>query len=57
MKKDKFENMIGLPNHEIESLARCFLPYIRGYYKSEEGQRAFEEWELTRKPEKPDSAK
>jgi hypothetical protein len=26
MKKDEFKNTTGLPDHEIETLARCFLP-------------------------------
>jgi hypothetical protein len=55
MKKDKFKNTTGLPDHEIEALARCFLPYIREYYESEEGRIAFEEWEREQEPETPDT--
>lgn len=29
---------------QVESLARCLLPQIRGYFATEEGQRKFEEW-------------
>lgn len=34
----------NIPRHELEALARCFLPDIRAFYQSEEGQRKFEEW-------------
>ncbi|MBQ2940036.1 MAG: hypothetical protein IJE00_06665 [Clostridia bacterium] len=30
---------------QIESLARCFLPQIREYFATEEGQREFERWQ------------
>lgn len=33
-----------IPRHELEALARCLLPDIRAFYKSEEGQREFAEW-------------
>ena len=33
-----------VPDHVIESLARCVLPLIQAYYESEEGQREFAEW-------------
>lgn len=33
-----------VPDHIIESLARCILPAIQRYFESEEGQREFEEW-------------
>jgi hypothetical protein len=55
MKKDESKNTTGLPDHEIEALARCFLPYIREYYESEEGRIAFEEWEREQEPETPDT--
>jgi hypothetical protein len=44
-KKRKFVNKTNLPDHEIRALARCFLPYIREFYATEEGRREFEEWE------------
>ena len=34
----------GIPEHEIEALARCLLPEIRKFFESEEGKREFEEW-------------
>ena len=44
MKKKKFKNTSWLPDHEIESLARNFLPQIVAFYETEEGQKEFEEW-------------
>ena len=35
---------IGIPQQEIEALARCLLPQIQKFYESEEGKREFEEW-------------
>ena len=34
----------GIPQHEIESLARCLLPEIQKFFESEEGKREFEKW-------------
>lgn len=33
-----------IPKHELESLARCFLPSILSFFQSEEGKKEFEEW-------------
>jgi len=33
-----------IPEHEIEALARCLLPEIQKFFKSEEGKQEFEEW-------------
>lgn len=33
-----------IPDHVIESLARCVLPLIRAYFESEEGKREFAAW-------------
>ena len=41
----KKENKSTIPYHEIEALAECFLPFIREYYDSEEGQKEFDEWQ------------
>ena len=48
MKEIKTEKNTAIPDHEIEALAQCFLQAIREYFESEEGQRAFEEWQLER---------
>ena len=34
----------GIPQHEMESIARMLLPTIQAFFESEEGQREFEEW-------------
>ena len=41
-------NNSGIPQHEIEHIARCILPDILAYYESEEGQREFREWQAQR---------
>jgi hypothetical protein len=43
-RKKKLVNNSGIPQHAIESIARCILPDILAYYESEEGQREFWEW-------------
>ena len=43
-KRKKFINESGIPDHAIESFARCILPDILAYYQSEEGQCEFAEW-------------
>ena len=42
--KRKPVNNSGIPQHIIESIARCILPDIIAYYETEEGQRQFQEW-------------
>ncbi len=34
----------GIPQHEVEELARILLPEIQRFFESEEGQREFEAW-------------
>jgi len=36
----------GIPQHEIESLARVLLPKIQRFFESEDGKREFEEWKV-----------
>ena len=49
MKKEvKIDLMSELPEHEIEVLAKCFLPDILDYFNSEEGKKEFEEWKKNR---------
>ena len=38
------ETKSGIPKHEIEILARHFLPQIRAFFATEEGRKEFEEW-------------
>ena len=33
-----------VPDNVIKSFARCLLPAIREYFKSEEGQREYAKW-------------
>ena len=41
----------GIPQQELERFARFLLPKIQAFYKSEEGQRLFEEWKNRRNEE------
>ena len=50
-RKKKRINNSGIPQHELEHIARCILPDILAYYESEEGQRAFREWLAQREAE------
>ena len=38
------EKKESIPDHVIDSLARCLLPKIQAYFESEEGQQEFAEW-------------
>lgn len=46
--KKKLMEHSGIPQHEIEHIARCILPDVLAYYESEEGQREFREWLVQR---------
>ena len=37
-----------IPDYELESLARCLLPDMQAYFESNEGKRAFAEWQAQR---------
>ena len=50
-RKKKLINNSGIPQHEIEHIARCILPDILAYYESEEGHREFREWLAQREAE------
>ena len=47
-RRKKLINNSGIPQHEIEKIARCILPDILAYYESEEGHREFVEWKRQR---------
>ena len=47
----KLVNNSGIPQHEIEHIARCILPDIIALYESEEGQREFREWKARHEAE------
>lgn len=40
----KRNNIAGIPDFAIDSLARALLPAIQKLFKSEEGKREFELW-------------
>lgn len=42
------KNTTGIPDFEIDSLARALLPAIQAYFETEEGQREFEVWQAER---------
>ena len=50
-RKRKPVNNSGIPQHIIESIARCILPDIISYYETEEGQRQFQEWKAIQEAE------
>lgn len=45
----KRKNTTGIPDFEIDSLARVMLPAILNFYRTEEGQREFAQWQEERK--------
>ena len=44
-KKKISRNDLGIPEYEMESLARMLLPVLKKYIDSEEGQRDWQEWQ------------
>ena len=44
----------GIPNHEVEALARVLLPEILAFFESEEGQREYAEWKVQQEAQKAD---
>ena len=50
-RKKKLVNKTNIPQHSIESIARCIMPDILAFYESEEGQREFAEWKARREAE------
>ena len=53
-RRKKLTNNSGIPQHEIENIARILLPDILAFYESEEGQREFVEWKAARDAAKTD---
>ena len=37
-------NRSNIPKHELEILARHFLPQIQAFFESKEGRKEYEEW-------------
>ena len=42
------KNNTGIPDFEIDSLARALLPAIQQLFETEEGKREFEKWQAER---------
>ncbi len=49
-RRKKPVNNSDIPQHAVETIARCILPDIIAYYESEEGQREFREWLKKKEP-------
>ena len=47
-RRKKLINKTAIPQHEIETIARCILPDILALYESEEGRREFAAWKEQR---------
>ena len=47
-RRKKLINNSGIPQHEVENIARILLPDILAFYESEEGQREFAAWKASR---------
>ena len=56
-RRKKLINHSGIPEHEIENIARILLPDILTFYESEEGQREFAEWKAQQNAAKNDDNK
>ena len=50
--KKKQNNNTGIPDFELESLARMLLPKIQEMFKDEQVQKEFEEWKAKREANK-----
>ena len=48
----KQNNNTGIPDFELESMARMLLPKIQEMYKAEQVQKEFEEWKAEREANK-----
>lgn len=42
------KNNTGIPDFEIDSLARALLPAIQAYFETEDGQKEFAAWQAER---------
>ena len=50
-RRKKLINNTDIPQHQIETIARCIMPDILAFYESEEGRREFAEWKAQRDTE------
>lgn len=54
-RRKKLINNSAIPQHQIETIARCIMPDILAFYESEEGQREFAEWKKQREAERQEA--
>ena len=54
-RRKKLINNSAIPQHQIETIARCIMPDILAFYESEEGQREFAEWRKQREAERQEA--
>ena len=50
----KRKNTTGIPDFEIDALARALLPAIQEFFSIEKNQKEYEEWLAARKKSKRD---
>ena len=41
----------GIPRHEIEALAKVFLPDMQAFFETEEGRQEYAEWQVNQAKE------
>lgn len=41
-------NKLGIPEYQMESLARALLPIVKEYLASEQGKRDYAEWKANK---------
>lgn len=51
-RRKKLVNDSGIPQHAIDTIARCIWPDIQASFNSEEGQRMFAEWKAEQEAKK-----
>ena len=51
------KNDTGIPDYEIDALARALLPAIQQLFEPEEGKREFKEWQAERRNKKTNKTK
>ncbi|MCD7847189.1 MAG: hypothetical protein LUG49_04060 [Oscillospiraceae bacterium] len=56
-RRKKLINNSGIPEREIEIIARCIYPDIVAFFESEEGQREFAEWKAQRENAETETGK
>lgn len=51
------KNDTGIPDYEVDALARVLLPAIQQLFETEEGKREFKEWQAERRNKKTNKTK